>query len=135
MNLSHGNKRRSSAVINIRSLIDVVLLLLIFFMLTTRFVEQPGMKLDLPESQSGESGDIDENTIYISSDGQVSLNDETLSIDQLQEKLKTLVDTASVENAIVIKADRSIDHGTVVKIMDKTRLAGFQKLIIATEKE
>ena len=46
------DKKQRKVVINITSLIDVVLLLLIFFMLTTSFVEQPGMKLDLPETQT-----------------------------------------------------------------------------------
>lgn len=135
MNLSQDNRKKSSAVINVTSLIDVVLLLLIFFMLTTRFVEQPGMKLDLPETKSGEASDIDENTIYINDEGLISLNDQKVEMEDLQNQLLSLIDSTLVENAIVVKADKKIDYGTVAKIMDKTRLAGFKKLIIATEKE
>ena len=135
MNLSSYSKKKSSAVINITSLIDVVLLLLIFFMLTTRFVEQPGMKLDLPESKSGNSNNADENNIYVTSDGVITLNDQEIDISRLSEKLTALIDTSLAENAIVLKADKTIDYGTVVKVMDTTRQAGFSKLIIATEKE
>jgi biopolymer transport protein ExbD len=134
MDISTEHRKKNSSIINITSLIDVVLLLLIFFMLTTSFVEQPGIKLDLPSSKSGDGNDPNENTITVSAEGIITLNSEQLDLSQLQQKLATLIDTSKAENTITIKADRSIDHGTVVNIMDATRLAGFQKLVIATEK-
>lgn len=135
MNLSSQCRKKSSSIINITSLIDVVLLLLIFFMLTTRFVEQPGMKLDLPDSPVSEQSSKNENNIYISADGTVNLNDEKIEIDELPQKLPALVDTSLTENSITIKADRTIDYGTVVNIMGKSKKAGFTKLIIATDKD
>ncbi|MCF7920194.1 MAG: biopolymer transporter ExbD [Candidatus Cloacimonetes bacterium] len=134
MNLNSEYRKSSSAIINITSLIDVVLLLLIFFMLTTRFVEQPGMKLDLPSSQSGDSNLKEENTITVTAQGVINLNNAPVELADLQMKLSSLIDSTSTENAITLKADRTIDYGTVIKVMDSTRLAGFQKLIIATEK-
>lgn len=133
MQLSSSNRKKKSAVINVTSLIDVVLLLLIFFMLTTRFVQQPAMKLDLPESRSGKTAENSENTLLIDQEGNIYLNDQQIEIDELNDKLTALIDTAAVENALVLKADKTNQYGKVVKIMDSAQLAGFEKLIIATE--
>ncbi len=135
MQLKSDRKKRGTAIINVTSLIDVVLLLLIFFMLTTRFVQQPGMKLELPEAKSSKASMKTENTIIMNADGKIFLNDEPVDILELNFKFAALIDTSSTENALVLKADRSITHGSVIKIMDLAQLAGFQTLIIATEKE
>ncbi len=135
MQLKSDRRKRGTAIINVTSLIDVVLLLLIFFMLTTRFVQQPGMKLELPEAKSAKATDKTENTIVMNADGQIFLNEELVDISELDFKLPALIDSSSTENTLVLKADRSITHGSVIKVMDLAQLAGFQKLIIATEKE
>jgi len=135
MQLVTNRKKRGAAIINVTSLIDVVLLLLIFFMLTTRFVEQPGMKLDLPQAQSSQSSKPQENILLVNAQGDLLLNDEKIEIGDLNLKLSALIDTSSTENALVLKGDRTVEYGSVVKIMDIAKLAGFQTLIIATEKE
>ena len=135
MQLDTNRKKKGAAIINVTSLIDVVLLLLIFFMLTTSFVQQPGIKLDLPETQSAKVADDSENTVYINADGKIMLNDEEISFLDLNLRLAALIDTSLAENAIVLKADKTIDYGEVVKIMELAQVAGFQKLIIATEKK
>jgi len=135
MQLVTNRKKRGAAIINVTSLIDVVLLLLIFFMLTTRFVEQPGMKLDLPQSQSSQSLKPQENILLVNAQGDILLNNEKIEIGDLNLKLSALIDTSLSENALVLKGDRSVEYGSVVKIMDIAKLAGFQTLIIATEKE
>jgi len=135
MQLDTNRKKKGAAIINVTSLIDVVLLLLIFFMLTTSFVQQPGIKLDLPETQSAKTADDSENTVYINADGKIMLNDEEISFLDLNLRLAALIDTSLAENAIVLKADKTIDYGEVVKIMELAQVAGFQKLIIATEKK
>lgn len=133
MKLGSERKKRKTAIINVTSLIDVVLLLLIFFMLTTRFVQQPGMKLDLPEAKSHEKSDKVENIVTINSEGSIFLNDELINELDIDSKLAELIDSTSTENALVLKADKITQHGLVVKIMDKAQIAGFQKLVIATE--
>ncbi|MCF7912554.1 MAG: biopolymer transporter ExbD [Candidatus Cloacimonetes bacterium] len=135
MQLSTNRRKRGAAIINVTSLIDVVLLLLIFFMLTTSFVQQPGMKLDLPKTQSAKVTDDSENVLFISADGKIILNNQPVEITDLGLKLAALIDTSLAENAIVLKADQSINYGNVVEFMETAQQAGFQKLIIATEKK
>jgi len=126
-------KKTRTVVISITSLIDVVLLLLIFFMLTTSFVEQPGMKLDLPETESTAGESTDELTVTISSVGEIYLGKELIELEDLKAKLikdKEENNTSS----LVIKADKTTPHGTVVQVMDIAKISGFEKLIIASEK-
>lgn len=127
------SKKTRTVVISITSLIDVVLLLLIFFMLTTSFVEQPGMKLDLPETESTASENTDELTITITAEDEIYFGEELTNLENLETKLTTYKDENNTSR-LVIKADRSTPHGTVVKVMDIAKISGLEKLIIASEK-
>ncbi len=126
-------KKTRTVVISITSLIDVVLLLLIFFMLTTSFVEQPGMKLDLPETESTTGESTDELTVTISSVGEIYLGKELIELEDLKAKLIKYKEENNT-SSLVIKADKITPHGTVVQVMDIAKISGFEKLIIASEK-
>jgi biopolymer transport protein ExbD len=127
-------KKRKSPGINITSLIDVMFILLIFFMISSSFIEQPGMKLELPASQSREVARVENLIIYISADGRISLNENPVPIDSLGIALKTLVPKAA-EKTLVIKADTAAHHGLVVHVMDIAKQSGLQKLVIGTRVE
>ncbi|OQX95929.1 hypothetical protein B6I21_02985 [candidate division KSB1 bacterium 4572_119] len=125
-------KKRKKININITSLIDVLFLLLIFFMVSSTFVEQPGMKLELPESKSSASEKISELILEISPSGNILLNDKQVSIEMLEQNFKELLPRLE-EKSLVLKADKNVPHGTVVRVMDLAKLSGLEKLIIATK--
>lgn len=125
-------RRRKKIFINITSLIDVVLLLLIFFMLTTTFSEQPGLKLDLPETKSFATEKLEELELIISDDGRLILGSEELPIESLAQKLEDVIPSLA-NKTLVLKADKKVLHGKVVVIMDMAKEAGFEKLIIASK--
>lgn len=127
-------KKRHKVLINITSLIDVLFLLLIFLMISSTFVEQPGMKLELPESKSALTEKIKDLVLQINADGTMTLNDETISLENLEDMFKQILPTLE-EKSLVLKADKSVPHGTVVKVMDLAKLSGLEKLIIATQIE
>ncbi len=127
-----SEKKKKKPIINITSLIDVLFLLLIFIMVSSTFLEEPGMKLDLPEAQSAEIGEKKEITIYITDAGEIFLNNDPVSLDQL----KTVLDTLKAdlqENGLTLKADAQATHGLVVEVMDIARQVGVKKLIVATQ--
>ncbi len=127
----HDSKKRK-VIINITSLIDVLFLLLIFFMVSSTFVEQPGMKLELPESKSAASEKIKDLILEIKTDDSLILNNEPVSMDNLENKFKELLPNLE-EKSLVLKADKNVSHGTVVAVMDLAKLSGLEKLIIATK--
>ena len=125
-------KKRRRVIINITSLIDVLFLLLIFFIMSSTFIEQPGMKLELPESQSATSEKMKELILEMKEDGQITLNQEPASLDNLEELFEQAIPSME-EKTLVIKADKHVPHGDVVKVMDMAKLSGLEKLVIATK--
>ena len=124
-------KKKKGTIINITSLIDVLFLLLIFMMVSSTFIEDPGIKLDLPETQSAPSIKKSEYILSVKSDGSLFLNEKSLSLDELEENLKsTLVEMK--DESLILKGDTNIPYGKVVKIMDIVKKSGVKKLIIAT---
>lgn len=103
-------------------------------MVSTTFVEQPGMKLELPESKSATTEQIKDLALEIKADGTMFLNQEPITLDDLEQKFKKLL-PALEEKSLILKADKNVPHGTVVKVMDIAKLSGLEKLIIATQVE
>ena len=118
--------------INITSLIDVMFILLIFFMVSSSFIEQPGMKLELPVSSSGEVARVENLAVYVSETGEIFLNDRPVPLDSLGPVLKQTIPMAE-EKTLVLKADKSAAHGLIVQVMDVARRNGLKKIVIGTK--
>lgn len=132
MQFSAKQKRR--VTINITSLIDVMFLLLIFFMVTSTFLEQPGMKLELPAASSAEAARLEKLVLYIDSGGRIVMGDRAVPMDSLET---VMADAAALaeEKTLVLKADRTVQHGTVVRVMDIAKRVGLEKLVVGTRIE
>jgi biopolymer transport protein ExbD len=110
-------------------LIDVVLQQLIYFMLTSSFIMQPGIKIQLPTAASTDNIEEQEIFINVSAEGIVFLGEKQVSLEELEHELKIF----SNKNVIVIiKGDVKTPHGRIVKVMDIVRTAGISKIAIAT---
>jgi biopolymer transport protein ExbD len=128
------NKKRRRVTINITSLIDVVLLLLIFFMVSTNFIEQPGMKLDLPDSESASSSSGNDLEVIIQPDGDIFFNGNAITMEELRAQFEKVAGESS-DGSLLLKADKSVTHGDVMEVIDIARINGIQKIIIASTKK
>ena len=126
------DKPKRKVQINITSLIDVLFILLIFFMVTSTFLEQPGMKLELPKAKSANVENVENLVVYIDADRQVFLNDKPVAIDRLKKQLAELIKEGE-EPTLVLRADKTVPHGLVVTAMDIAKQVGFKRLVVATE--
>ncbi len=124
---------RKKVHIDITPLVDVVFLLLIFFMVTSTFLELPGIKLVLPSAKTSTPQAIREITIMVNAQNQLYLNGQPLEWAQLESRLKSALMQRPSPKTLIIKADRSVAHGKVVNIMDTARLCGVQKLVVTTQ--
>jgi len=133
MNFS-SPRRRLPLVLDLTPLIDVVFLLLIFFMVTTTFVpDSTGMQVELPRSSSQEViADGDDFTLELGADGSVRLNERALSSAELSAELRKAA-ASNPSTLIVLKADAELSHGRVVEVMDLAREIGLTSFAIATE--
>src|SRR5512145_2920692 len=121
-------------LINITSLIDVIFMLLLFFVISTTFLDQQSMKLELPVSKTADSKQLQVYTLFIGKDGSLRLNEQQVSPDNLGEVLKEALPQMT-EGALSLFADKGTPHGVVVKAMDAARQAGVKRLMIATAPE
>jgi biopolymer transport protein ExbD len=124
--------------INLTSLIDVVFLLLIFFMISTTFERQAALKIDLPEaSAEAESQDSPERLEWvIDPEGRIYLNDSQL-VDGRPATLRAAIEERVGDDRslpVVIRADAQTPHHYVVTVMDVTGQMGFSRLSIATQR-
>ena len=121
-------KRYIKPVINIASLVDVLFLLLIFFMVTSAFVEQPNIKLELPATRHSDVSKIDRTVLTISRDGQLFLQDRPVDKANLEKELRRIIlDTG--DEVLVLKADKMVSYGDVVDVMDDAKGAGFKRVV------
>jgi biopolymer transport protein ExbD len=129
-----SKKTRKKVQINVTSLIDVLFILLIFFMVTSTFLEQPGIKLELPKAQSAQVEQIENLIIYVDQKRQVFLNDKPIAIDRLENLLKETI-ANNDQPTLVLRADKAVPHGLVVTIMDLAKRTGVKRLVIGTDIE
>lgn len=136
MRLSASN--REDPEINLTSLIDVVFLLLIFFMVSTTFERQAILKVDLPEAKnvSAPEDHPDSFELVIDAKGTIYLNDRQLIDSKPSTISAALAEAAGDDRSVplVLRADAQTPHHFVVTAMDVTAQLGFTRLSIATEK-
>lgn len=130
------SQRREEVELNITPLIDVVFLLLIFFMVSTTFDRESEISLTLPEaSEEFVESKVDEIAIAIDNKGRVFVNENPLLNSQLNTIREAMRDAAHDLSApsIVISADASATHETVVRVMDAARQLDLVKITFATQ--
>ncbi|OIP98139.1 MAG: biopolymer transporter ExbD [Syntrophobacteraceae bacterium CG2_30_61_12] len=132
--LVHRKKRpRYQIQMPLTSLIDIVFLLLIYFLLTTNFLVEEGINIALPQAQAGAPQVKEEITVFVDKEGRAYVGDREIPIDQLYTRLKEMIG-GQRDRLVVVKADRSIVLNKAVKVMDLAKAAGAERLCLATEK-
>ena len=116
------------------SLTDIVLLLVIFFLLTSQFVIQTGVKVKLPGSKTNEQSEPTRMIVTITSDGVVYAGQNQTTMEMLSEKL-TEMSGLSDESSLVIRADKTVQINLVIKVIDAAKSVGIGKFTIETEQE
>ncbi|MBV6513479.1 MAG: biopolymer transporter ExbD [Ignavibacteriales bacterium] len=132
MRFSTENKPLSS--FNFSSLTDIVMLLLIFFLLSSQFVMQTGVKVKLPGSKSNEPLTTSNLSVTITNDGTVYIGTEVTALSELPMKF-SMIKAADKDNNLIIRADKTVPIEMVIKVIDAARSAGIDKFIIETEKD
>lgn len=126
------NKRIETSP-DITPMIDVVFLLLIFFMLSTTFIVSPGITISLPKSSSETiKKEKEEIKLAISEDGDIYMEKEKVDTDRLKS-IFINASKSSLESIVIISADEKAAHGKVVEVMDLAKKSGISRLAIETE--
>lgn len=132
MKFSTSNEPLS--VFSYSSLTDIVLLLVIFFLLSSQFVIQTGVKVKLPGSKTNEQSEPTKMMVTITSAGVIYAGPDQTTIDMLSGKL-TEMRGVSDEASLVIRADKTVQIDLIIKVIDAAKSVGIGKFTIETEKE
>ena len=116
------------------SLIDIVFLLLIYFLLTTNFMVDEGIKIKLPQAKASAPQTEQTITVYVDREGRSYLNNQEVSLGALFTRLKEMIG-AKRDKLVVVRADRSVILNKAVRVMDVVKAAGAGRLCLATEKD
>lgn len=132
MKFQMSNKPLS--IFNFSSLTDIVLLLLIFFLLTSQFVIQTGVKVQLPGAQFNEQASPSRLVVTITAAEKVFFGPEETLIQELAGKLTLALDKAP-EKSLIIRADKKVNIDLVIQVIDAAKGVGIDKFTIETEKQ
>jgi biopolymer transport protein ExbD len=132
--MAYEFKRRAGQVLNLTPLIDIVFLLLVFFMLTAHFIEDQAIDIQLPEAQSSQPSKEDDTVeIVLLPTGELLVDGLAASLETLEETLRGALHAPN-KRFVRLKGDQAASFGTGVKIIDAARNAGAESLDILTEK-
>lgn len=124
--------QEQDAEINMTPMLDIVFIMLIFFIVTTSFVKEAGLEVNRPPAETAISQTRGNVMIAVSQNGEIWMSKRNVQIEQV----RLLVEQAKAENpegSVVIIADEGAPTGVVVQVMDQARLGGADQVAIAAE--
>ena len=124
-------KEKRSIYVDLSPLIDVVFLLLIFLMVSTRFVDDHGLDLSLPGSQSRREAKTEHLTVFLDKESKIYVGEAQTEPRQLEAAIKQQIDDYD-DKMVVFKVDKSVSHGKVVFAMDAAKSGGATGITFAT---
>ncbi len=132
--LTFPAKKRRRPTIHLTALIDIVFLLLIFFLLASSFVEQAGVAIVVPEIESEGAVLFPEIVVRIDHIGNIVIDETRVNQKQLTTILKLRIQSLG-KDSVVIQADRRVEYDRVVQVIDAAKLAGAKNLILVTKRK
>jgi len=129
-------RRAVMSEINVTPMVDVMLVLLIIFMVSAPLLTV-GVPIDLPRTQA-KSLDQDREplTVSVNGKGEVYLQNAEIKVDDLVAKLQAITQArGGVDERIYVRGDRTVDYGTVMRVMGRLSAAGFHRVALVTEGE
>lgn len=138
MQTGKNNGRSVMSEINVTPFVDVMLVLLVIFMVTTPILYQ-GVDVNLPKTESRPMPSLDRErkvVVTLNSSGEIFIEKERYTLDQLRIEIRKLMAERGknlTDEDVFLRADTSVPYGTVVEVMSEIRNAGVQKIGLITE--
>ena len=124
----------AAAAVDIAPLIDVVFILLIFFLVTATFVRPTGVEVERPTASQSESLEPESLRVSIAESGALYADGRKLSLTQWRERVREFVTSRELAHVIVIP-DRAVPSGRLVRVMDEARAGGAEQVAVATRRQ
>lgn len=129
------DESENSMGINITPMIDVIFSILAYFIVSSlSLTRSEGLPVNLPQASTAQTQKTEQINVSILPDGAIALNRQPIELEQLESEVKTKI-APNTESLVILNADKAVDHGRVVEVMDKLRRVKGAKLAIATQKQ
>ena len=132
--MRYRNHQEDEGQVDISPLIDMVFILLIFFMVTTTFVKDMKLELDRPSAASAAAASTKSIRVFIDQFGDIYVDNQPVRIYTLQSKLRDML-RVSTDKSILVVTDENVTAKLVLEVVDQSRLAGATDVGVATDKE
>lgn len=132
MRYRHSETAENSATIDMTPLIDVVFILLIFFILTASFQQQNSLSIERPQSAVNDADDRVSLVVTVDKSGTIWLDNKNTKLALLTARVRERVAGSGTSSA-VIQIDKQVQSGRLIEIVDKIRIAGVDNVAVATE--
>lgn len=120
--------------INVTPFVDIILVVLIIFMVTTPIIMNPSVQINLPKAASGDETVPSQLNVSIDKDGECFVNGKKSSVEELSVETKTQVGK-NPEIQAIVSADSAVSHGRVIEVIDAIKTAGVTKFAISISKK
>jgi biopolymer transport protein ExbD len=134
MRQRHQLRQKTGTELNITPMIDVIFILVIFFLVTTSFVKETGVEVERPVAASAERQERVNILIAINKNGEIWMGGHQLDIRTVRANVEQAL-AENPESTVIITADKSSTTGLLIQVMDQARLAGVSSVSIAAIKE
>jgi biopolymer transport protein ExbD len=126
-----ATEQKILSTFSVSSLTDIVMLLLIFFLLSSSFVMQPGIKVQLPRAEAGETQTDKNVTVSVTDKGKLFVNARQVTLEALGRELLAAMN-GDLQKVVVVNADRNVTLQNTVQVIDIARGVGATRFMIAT---
>lgn len=130
----HSRQETAAESINLTPLIDMVFILLIFFLVTASFTKESGIDVDRPTAQTANREEQGSMIIGVSKDGEIWIDNQKIDLRAVRAHVEHL-QAQNPEGTVIILADKNARTGTTVEVLDQVRLAGVSNVSIAASNE
>ncbi len=134
MRYRHTQETNAAASVNLTPLIDMVFILLIFFLVTASFTKESGIEVDRPTAQTAVRQEKGSLIIGVSESGEVWIENRKVDIRSIRAHVERL-HAQNPEGTVIILADKKADTGATVNVLDQVRLAGVSNVALAAAPE
>lgn len=128
-----NNPMKRTVNINLTPMIDMVFILLIFFMVTTSFVKETGVTINRPTAKTAERKEQGNILVAITKNGEIWIDRRRIDMQAIRANIERL-QANNPEGAVIIQADNHSQSGLLIKVIDQVRLAGIANISIAANK-
>ncbi len=125
-------REEEEATIDMTPMLDIVFIMLIFFIVTTSFVKEAGIDVNKPKAAQAQSKPSATIFIAVRANGEVWMDKRPVDIERISANIERLV-AESPTDTVIVQADREAKHGVVVKVLDQIKTAGNYTISIAGE--